>query len=284
MYLYLNGEFVHQKDAFISPFDHGYLYGLGVFETLRVYKGHPFLLDDHLERLRHGLIQLNISYSIDREMAENIINELLQLNNLQDAYVRINISAGEEELGLSANPYVKPTVIFFMKDIHLPKNQQKEGRFLTIKRNSPEGSFRLKSHHFLNNMLAKREIGPNPKVEGIFLTEEGYVAEGIVSNIFWVHNNIVYTPSINTGILNGITRQFVLECLRKLDIPFIEGFFTPNELLKSDEVFITNSLQEIVPITNIGNHHFLGQAGNVAKQLKDLYEKSRHHLYSRHQL
>ncbi|WP_243292553.1 aminodeoxychorismate lyase [Bacillus sp. FJAT-47783] len=284
MFIYVNGEFVREKEAVISPFDHGFLYGLGVFETIRVYKGHPFLIDDHLKRLNDALKDLNIEAHITRENALKIINQLLKLNDLQNAYVRINVSAGESILGLSVEPYENPTEIFFMKGLSIPEGQTKKGELLSIRRNSPEGLYRLKSHHYLNNILAKREIGANQYMEGIFLTDEGFVAEGIVSNLFWVKDGKVYTPSIETGILNGVTRQYILTCLDLLRIPAFEGLYKKEELLESQEVFITNSLQEIVPITSIGSTRFVGQAGVITQQLKSLYRKHRTHLFSRHQL
>lgn len=284
MFLYLNGEYIHQNNAFISPFDHGYLYGIGAFETIRIYQGHPFLLDDHLKRLNESLKHLNISCSIERDFALNVIKKLLYLNDLQDAYLRINVSAGESDLGLTVQPYEKSTIIFFMKDIQIPENQTKEAVFLKLRRNLPEGKYRIKSHHFLNNMLAKREIGLNPNMEGFFLTHDGYVAEGIVSNIFWVKENSVFTPSIETGILNGITRQFILKVLENIGLTYREGWYKPEELLMSKEVFVTNSLQEIVPITKIGERTFLGISGHITQQLKSIYAEYRHRLYSRHQL
>jgi len=284
LFLYLNGEYIHQKDAFISPFDHGYLYGIGAFETIRIYQGHPFLLDDHLERLNESLKHLNIDCSITIDFALRVIQNLLQLNDLQDAYLRINVSAGEADLGLTVRPYEEPTIIFFMKDINIPENQTKEALFLNLRRNLPEGLYRIKSHHFLNNMLGKREIGANPRVEGIFLTKDGFIAEGIVSNVFWVKDQIVFTPAVETGILNGITRQFIIKVLKSLGVTYYEGWYKPNELLMSEEVFITNSLQEIVPITKMGERTFLGLSGQITQKLKSIYVENRECLYSKHQL
>lgn len=284
MFVYLNGEFVKQEEALISPFDHGFLYGLGVFETVRVYDHHPFLLHDHIERLNCSLQQLNIQKQMCNEEVFHAIQELLWLNDLKDAYVRMNVSAGKGMLGLTVEPYLHPTVIIFMKELHIPENQTKEGVILSTPRNSPEGEERLKSHHYLNNILAKREIGSNPQLEGIFLTKEGYIAEGIVSNIFWVKEGVVYTPSPKTGILNGITRQYVIQLLHEMEIPIHEGFFRKEELLSSEEVFITNSLQEIVPITNIQTTEFSGSLGKITTKLQKMYRRHRTYLFSRHQL
>lgn len=285
MYIYLNGEFLKEEDAKISPFDHGYMYGLGVFETFRVYSGHPFLLDDHIKRLNHSVQELNISQSFSRENVWNIVSELLKLNQLTDAYVRFNVSAGIGQLGLQVNQYEHPTIIVYMKPLKLPGGMlEKEGVILTTIRNTPEGQQRLKSHHYLNNILAKREIGNDPSKEGIFLTEKGHLAEGIVSNLFWVKNNTLYTPSIQTGILNGITRQFILSLAAKLEIRFIEGYFTPDELFEADEVFVTNSIQELVPLNKIADKQFVGKGGKTVNQLQEIYHRVSRYLWSSFEL
>lgn len=281
MYLYVNGEYKKQDELHISPFDHGFLYGIGAFETLRTYNGHPFLLYDHIDRLNAAVRELGIDFSLSYSEAEQIIRRLLELNHLNNAYIRINVSAGAEELGLSAAPYKNPVLIFFIKELNLPERLTKQGVILSVRRNTPEGSFRIKSHHFLNNVLAKREIGDHPKTEGIFLTHSGYVAEGIVSNIFWVKNNTVYTPAVSTGILNGITRQFVLTILEKHRIPYEEGLYPLDHLLSAQEVFITNSLQEIVPITHIGQTAFAGEQGILTNRLITIYKKVRQHILTR---
>ncbi|WLR41948.1 aminodeoxychorismate lyase [Bacillus carboniphilus] len=284
MFIYINGDYMRSEEVRISPFDHGYLYGLGVFETIRVYEGHPFLIDDHIQRLNRALSELGIQKKMDSLFAQKVIKKLLQINNLLDAYVRVNVSAGESELGIRSTFYEEPTIIFFMKPIHIPAFQEKEGTFLTIKRNTPEGTFRLKSHHYMNNILAKREIGNDRSIEGIFLTKEGYVAEGIVSNIFWVKNNILYTPSIDTGILNGVTRNFVLKCAEKSGVFFEEGFYSQDELLEAEEVFVTNSLQEIVPLTRIENYSFSRKDHSVIKNLRGLYSEYKGYLKAADQL
>lgn len=205
MFIYLNGDLVRKEDAVISPFDHGFLYGMGLFETIRVYNGHPFLLDDHLQRLNNSLEVLNIKTRYTRDEILEILHPLLKINELTDAYVRLNVSAGIGEIGLQTEPYVHPNLIIFAKPLPPAKGlQEKKSVILQLKRNTPEGFERLKSHHYLNNILAKREIGDHPECEGIFLTEDGYLAEGIVSNLFWIKDQKLYTPALETGILDGI--------------------------------------------------------------------------------
>lgn len=285
MLIYVNGSFVDANEAKISPYDHGYLYGLGVFETLRVYNGHLFLFDDHYERLVTALSSLHICWNMQNEDVRGIIEELLVKNGLQHAYIRLNVSAGTGEIGLQTDDYEEPSVIVFVKPLHAPSEVvEKEGVILKQVRNTPEGAFRLKSHHYLNNILGKRELGNTTAKEGIFLTKEGYVAEGIVSNLFFVKDNILHTPSLQTGILNGITRMFVLKIAEASQLQVQVGFFMKEELLAADEVFVTNSIQEIVPLSNIGDVRFPGKTGTVTNQLLSLYEEQREKLWSRNEL
>jgi 4-amino-4-deoxychorismate lyase len=285
MYIYVNGDIVRKEDAVISPFDHGYMYGLGLFETFRIYNGHPFLLDDHLERLNAGLRALLIAKQFTRGEVTVILEQLLEVNKLTNAYVRWNVSAGIGELGLNTEPYENPTVICYMKPMEgAAASIEKEAVILNTRRNTPEGDHRLKSHHYLNCILGKREIGKDPRLEGIFLTKDDYVAEGIVSNIFWVKEETIYTPSVQTGILNGITRQFVITLAKKIGFEVVEGLFTKMDLLSSDEVFITNSIQEIVPIRQIDGAQFPGKEGAISQIFMNKYAEYRHVLWSRNEL
>jgi 4-amino-4-deoxychorismate lyase len=285
MYIYINGQFAKKEEVVISPFDHGFLYGLGVFETFRVYNGHPFLLDDHLERLNEGMRMLNIDATFTREDVLQILQDLLAKNGFSDAYIRFNVSAGNGEIGLQTESYTKPNIIIFSKPLS-PAGEMAEKKtvLLNIKRNTPEGAERLKSHHYLNNVLAKREVGNELNKEGIFLTEEGYLSEGIVSNIFWFKEGILYTPDIATGILNGITRRFVIALARKAGVRVREGFYNKEEAESAEEIFLTNSIQEIVPVTDFSGKAFPGKQGNLVKSLFKQYEEHRETLWSRSQL
>ncbi|ABS20441.1 aminodeoxychorismate lyase [Bacillus cytotoxicus] len=285
MLIYVNGTYVEDTEAKISPYDHGYLYGLGVFETFRIYNGHPFLLDDHYERLMDALAALQIEWDMKKGDMLTILKELLLRNELKHAYIRFNVSAGIDEIGLQTGVYKNPSVIVFIKPLTPPDIVvEKEGVILKQVRNTPEGNFRLKSHHYLNNILGKREIGNATNREGIFFTKEGYVAEGIVSNIFFVKEGALYTPSLHTGILNGITRAFIIKVAQMLNIKVKEGLFTKEELLTAEEVFVTNSIQEIVPLLHIEGRDFPGKEGEITKKLIGVYEMHRENLWSRNEL
>ncbi|PLT33049.1 aminodeoxychorismate lyase [Bacillus sp. V5-8f] len=283
MFMYMNGKILKENEASISPFDHGFLYGLGLFETFRIYDGHPFLLDDHIDRLNQGLKEMNILYVFKRHMVEQILRELVVKNGLANARIRLNVSAGEAPVGLHTAPYERPNILLFMQEISVPAGlQEKPGTILKTRRNTPETAQRLKSHHYLNNITAKRELKNNVTAEGIFLTESGFLAEGIVSNLFWVKQGVLFTPSIATGILNGITRQFLLKLAVRKGIDVKEGMFLKKDLAAADEVFCTNSIQEIYSLSQIdGIGVYPGRSGKITNLLYDAYKNYRTSLYSR---
>lgn len=278
MIIYLNGQFIEEKEASLSPFDHGFLYGIGVFETFRLYEGRPFLIEWHLERLERAAKDLQIKHRITKEELTDMVDNLLRLNHIEDgnARVRLNISAGVSTKGFTAQTYENPTVLCFVNPLN-PENLpvQKEGKVLTIRRNTPEGQYRLKSHHYLNNMYAKQELGNDPRYEGIFLTEDGAVAEGIISNIFWSKGKCMYTPSLDTGILDGVTRRFVIEKMEKLGAEVKTGRFRLESLLTADEAWMTNSVLEIVPFSKIEEAAFPGVSGEMTGFLQELYTNDR---------
>ncbi|MGY4691859.1 aminodeoxychorismate lyase [Salibacterium sp. K-3] len=278
MYVYINGEVQEAGAARLSVFEHGFMYGLGLFETFRIYNGHPFLLDDHFRRMESGLQWMNIAWTYDRETVLSQLQELLQANGWNNAYVRYNISAGSAALGISTEVYENPVVIIYMKPLPAPEDIQetsKTAEFLSIPRNTPETPERLKSHHYLNNIAGKRETGAGPGVEGLFLTEQGAVAEGIVSNIFWRRGDTLYTPSPETGILHGVTRAFVMQLAEKHGYYIREGRFSADHIRRAEEAFLTNSIQEIVPLRRIGTHRYHEAQWTAARLLQQEYASYR---------
>lgn len=256
LFLGLNGRVVDASTASVSVMDHGLMYGMGLFETFRTYDGEPFLLERHLERMKRGASELGIAWNVDPDGLRAEIAALLAANALADAYVRLTLTAGEDELGLpSGDLYERPNRIVYVKALpKTPASWYTQGRALQVLRtcrNTPEGTERLKSLHYMNSILGRRELGLIPGAqgaEGLMLNREGYIAEGIVSNLFFAAGGRLYTPSVDTGILPGITRNFVRELAAKNGIQAEEGFYTLEELKQADEIFLTGSVQGIVSV------------------------------------
>lgn len=287
-YIGMNGGIVEAAEAVIPVMDHGLLYGMGLFETFRTYEGKPFLIERHLNRLMDSCRELGIAHRADTERISRWISELMEANDLQDAYIRYTVTAGEGLLGLPAGDYLKPSEILFAKELPAANEMLYEKgralRRLSLPRNTPESSVRFKSLHYMNNILAKRELAGYPghsngSIEGLMLTAAGEVAEGIVSNVFFVKAGRLYTPDVGTGILPGITRAVVLELAADLGIEAEEGCYSWEFFTGADEIFTTGSVQEIVPVTTlIGAEDEIlvigqGLAGPITRTLLSAYRR-----------
>ena len=276
MLVYVNGAIVPVEEARISAVDHGFLYGVGLFETMRVYNRQLFLWERHLARLKRGLEALRIRLSWTDQELRRAVEQTVDANGLRDAYVRLDITAGAEGLGLTAAGYAHPSLLVFVKPVPplseppAPKRLQ----VVSFPRQTAEGNQRHKSHMFVNNVLAKLEVGSDTGVEGLFLTKEGFVCEGIVSNIFWAKNNRLFTPSLATGILAGITRSFVIDLAAAQQLEVCEGEFLLDELLSADEAFLTNSIQEIVPVSHINQSPLPSSWGLITRRLWQAYRQA----------
>lgn len=284
MLVYLNGHFVPKDEATVSVFDHGFLYGDGIYETMRAYGGRIFLLDKHLVRLKHSAEAISLRLPLSHEQIGEALNEALRVNKLQDAYVRLQISRGPGEIGLDPALCPAPTMVIVVKPFKdYPAEQYANGVSLAIvqtRRNHPLAlNPAIKGTNFLNNILAKIESLKAGAYEGIMLNWEGYVAEGTISNIFTVKKNCLYTPHLDTGILEGVTRGLVLYLARKARIATKETMLKPKDLYEADECFITNSTVEVMPVTVVdGRTIGDGKPGTVTKALMKSYtgEVARH--------
>jgi 4-amino-4-deoxychorismate lyase len=276
MLIYANGRIVPAEDAVVSVLDHGFLYGIGLFETVRVYNRRLFLWKEHYARLCAGLSAFRIKHNWSDEDLADAILQTVAANGLEDAYVRLSVTGGEEGVGLIGEAYVRPSLFIFVKQV-APIAEPPSPKCLhtvTIPRQTPEGRQRYKSHSFLNNALAKLETGPDPGVEGLFLTREGYICEGVVSNVFWVRGERLFTPSADTGILEGVTRRFLMSLAEQLGISVEEGCYPLESLQDADEAFVTNSIQEIVPVSAV-NETLLPQSyGPYTKALRKAYRRA----------
>ena len=274
MQCWMNGEYVSAANLRISPFDHGFLYGLGFFETFRTYEGKVLFFEEHMERLLAALTQFRIHMPYTADELLNVIEHLNAQAGGQDGYFRLNVSAGEHGIGLQPTEYTKPNVIVFRKELHVaPCGQEKTAQWLETRRNSPEHGVRVKSHHYGNNVLGRFEMPSLATQEGFFLTEADYVAEGVTSNVFWVNDDKLYTPSLETGILPGITREWVIRKAKQLGMQVEEGLFTKGDVEQASECFITNSVQELVPIGRLEDVQLLGNKGPIYARIHAAYVK-----------
>lgn len=274
-----NGKLVTKEQAVVSVFDHGFLYGIGLFETMRTYGGVPFRLAAHLDRLADGCRRLGIAYAPDEGEVRRLIGELLAANGLQDGYIRYSVSAGEGPLGLPDGPYLSPETVMYCKPLP-PVPVRKPLQLLRLRRNTPEGPLREKSFHYMNNVLARREMAGYPwaaGAEGLFLDEAGHVAEGVVSNVFFVTDGVLHTPDLAAGILPGITRAEVMRLAAEAGIHVREGLYVPEDMWRAEEVFVTNAIQELVPVDKVydpdGAVRWSGEPGPVTRQLQDAYKR-----------
>lgn len=254
--VYINGEYFNKQEAKISVFDHGLLYGDGVFEGIRSYNRLVFRLDQHINRLyesAHG-IMLNIAIS-RKEMAKAVI-DTLKLNELDDAYIRLIVTRGIGDLGLDPRKCKDASIIIITDKIQLyPEKLYKDGlSIITVPtpRNIPEAlNPQIKSLNYLNNILAKIEAINNGYEEALMFTASGYVAECTGDNIFIVKDGSLITPPAYLGILKGITRKAAMDIGGKLGLKVKEDVLTRHNIFTADECFLTGTAAEIVPVVSI---------------------------------
>ncbi len=277
MWIYLNDQFVEKKDARVSVFDHGFLYGDGVYETLRVYQGRVFLLERHLERLRQSCERISLDLSMKDEEWKSILGEILIRNELENAGLRVTISRGEGEMGIDPRLCARPTVVVMAKPVVTYTEQQREQgvslHIASVKRN-PElaQSPQIKAISFLNNILAKQEAVQVGADDALMLNMDGYVAECTTSNVFFVKSQLLYTPAVECGILQGITRDVVLELAAEQGVVAEEGLYPPEQLLQADECFITNTGIEIMAVSRIGDCQIgQGRRGLLTEKLRKAF-------------
>lgn len=272
MIIYLDGRFVPEGEAKISVFDHGLLYGDGVFEGIRAYNGRVFRLDEHLDRLYDGAKTINLCIPHSKEEFKELILETLRRNKLRDAYIRPVVTRGKGDLGLDPRKCAVPTVFIITTEWGAMYGDLYEkglcATTVSVRRNAAEAlPPNVKSLNYLNNILAKIECIYKGGDEAIFFDTNGYVSEGSGDNIFLVKNGILLTPpTINN--LRGITRQVVLELAQSMGITIKEqnmGYF---DLYTADEVMVTGTAAEVAPIVTIdGRTIGTGRPGPITKQL-----------------
>ena len=272
--IYIDGKFFSKSQAKISVYDHGLLYGDGVFEGIRAYDNVVFKLKEHINRLYESAHSIMLQIPITQEQMIKAVLNTLRKNKLQDSYIRLIVTRGVGDLGLDPRKCPKATIIIIAQPmISLHSKEQKEkgitAMITWVKRDPVDStSHEVKSLNYLNSILAKIESNVAGVDEAICLDKTGFVCEGVAENVFIVKNDEVITPPTSTGALPGITRRAVMELAEKLGYTVVERNVTPNELFMADEVFLTGTAAEITPVREV-NRRVIGDGkiGPVTKKL-----------------
>ena len=275
--IYLNGKLVPRFEARLSPFDHGFLYGYGLFETMRAYRGHIFRLDSHVTRLCHSAERIGLTQSIlttedGKQSLKAACVTTLAANKLKGARIRLTVSAGEGDMTPDPGKYSSPTILVAAGDlVRTPPKEYETGFRATLsslRRNSQSPLSGLKSSCYMENILARMTARAAGCDEAILLNEQGYLAEGSTTNIFLASNEELITPSLESGVLPGITREVVLEIAHAASIKTVERQVELEELIEAEEAFVTNSVLEVMPLTWFdGRPIGTGKPGHLTKEL-----------------
>lgn len=256
MVVYLDGEFVDSTQAKVSVFDHGLLYGDGIFEGIRLYQGNVFRLDEHLERLEMSAKALLLTIPLNRKEMAEAVCETCRRNNLKDAYIRLVVTRGPGDLGLAPWLCPKPCVFIIASQIALyPKEHYEKGLSLVTvptRRIGPDAlPPTVKSLNYINNILAKIEARQSGALEAIMLNGQGYVAECTADNVFIVYKGEILTPAASQGALKGITRQTIFDLAKDLGIPMREADLTRYDVWCADECFLSGTGAEVIPVVKL---------------------------------
>ena len=277
--IYINGAYFSKADAKISVYDHGLLYGDGVFEGLRIYSGKVFRLHQHLVRLWESANAIALEIPITLEQMTAAVNETVAKNGLEDGYVRLVVTRGSGALGIDPHRCSDPQVIIIVDKISLyPDSMYSDGLEIvtaaTIRNHPAALSPRVKSLNYLNNVMAKLEGLKAGCVETLMLNHKGEVAECTGDNIFIVKGGRLLTPPVDAGILEGITRNAVLELAEQAGIPTVEQTLTRHDLFVADECFLTGSAAEVIPVVKLDDRSIgSGKPGPVTLQLVEAFRK-----------
>jgi len=277
--IYIDGNFYDQSEAKVSVFDHGLLYGDGVFEGIRFYHDRVFRLEEHIDRLWDSAKAIALEIPMSRSEVIAAALETVRQNDLHDGYIRLLITRGIGSLGLSPDSCRRPSVIIIAATITLyPEELYRKGLTMVTcatRRISPAAlSPRIKSMNYLNNILAKIEAQEAGAAEGLMLNEQGYVAECTGDNLFIVKGDQIWTPPLNAGLLKGVTRDVVFELAEKAQLRIQERELTRYDVYTADECFLTGTAAEVIPAVQldrrlIGN----GQPGPVTLRLIELFRE-----------
>ncbi len=272
LFAYVNGRYLRREEASVSIYDHGFLYGDGVYEAIRAYDGIVFKLREHLDRLHESAKSIKIDLPMSKDELGGLVVEVLKKNQLRNGYVRIVLSRGAGKMGVDPRNCPKPTLVVMAEPREPLFGEKVKGisAIVSSLRRTPSWALdpRIKTLNYLNNILAKIEAIEAGVEEAIMLNEQGYVAETSTENVFVVKNGVVATPYPSLGILKGITRDVTIRIVKELGYPLEERDITVHELYNADEVLVTGTAAEIVPILKISGRVIAdGQVGPVFQKI-----------------
>ncbi|MCA0969550.1 branched-chain-amino-acid transaminase [Halobacillus litoralis] len=278
-WIYLGGEFVNKNEAVVSVYDHGFLYGDGVFEGIRVYEGNIFKLDEHLDRLYDSAKSIMLDIPYEKEELESVIAETVRKNQLETAYIRVVVSRGAGNLGLDPSSCSNPRVVVIAEALALfPKELYERGvRLASVssRRNRPDVlPPQVKSLNYLNNILVKMEANQAGVDEALMLNDQGYVTEGSADNIFIVKKGTIYTPPTYLGALEGITRNAIIDLAKEKGYEVKEQPFTRHDVYVADEVFLTGTAAEVIAVVEVDQRQIgNGSPGVITNHLLSEFRK-----------
>lgn len=273
MKIYIDGEFHDKENAKISVFDHGLLYGDGVFEGIRFYHGRVFRLEEHIDRLFDSARAIALDIGMEKSAVAEATLETIRQNDLRDGYIRLVVTRGVGDLGLNPMLCPKASIIVIASRITLYPAEKYENGLDVVTcatRRIPHGALSpmVKSLNYLNNVMAKIEAQNAGAGEGLMLNEQGFVAECTGDNIFIVKNGVISTPPIASGALAGVTRAVVFEIAREFGIPILEPMMTRYDIFTADECFLTGTAAEVIPAVKLDTRPIGdGRPGPVTRRL-----------------
>jgi branched-chain amino acid aminotransferase len=277
--IYIDGQYYPKSQAKVSVYDHGFLYGDGVFEGIRAYNGSVFKLKEHVDRLYRSAHAIMLNIPLTKEEMVTAIVETLRKNKMKDSYIRLIVSRGVGDLGLDPRKCPNPSIIIITDTINIKAGNARETGITTmfswVRRNPVDATtHEIKSLNYLNSILAKIEANANGVDEAICLDQNGVIAEGVGENIFIVKGGELYTPPTSTGALAGITAEVVSQLCEKLKLKLSVANLTPFMLFTADEAFFTGTAMEMVAIREV-NKRVIGEGkpGHVTKKLMTAFQK-----------
>lgn len=278
-WIYLNGEYVRKEDAKVSVYDHGFLYGDGIFEGIRIYNGNIFKCKEHLDRLYDSALSIMLDIPLTQQEMEQVLIDTVNKNELRDGYIRLVVSRGPGNLGLDPRSCPKANVIVLVEQLQLYSDEDYANGLkivsVSTRRNVPDAlNPKIKSLNYLNNILVKIQANLAGVGEALMLNSDGYVAEGSGDNIFIIKRGIVYTPPTYVGALEGITRAAIMEICAKEGYELREEPFTLHDVYVADEVFLTGTAAEVIAVREVdGRTIGSGKAGPITTHLLQEFRK-----------